>query len=210
MCHAEVSREKQRDPTLTILWWILALDVGGAPQKIGPEALSFLHFDEDDEAPGADVLFPHGYSQIFEHPAINPATLLELRLGAEAVQVTTNTSGGGGSSTIRVSTAAGDVVDADYCVCTLPLGVLKAGKCTFVPQLPEWKVRSIEALGVSLLNKVVLRFERPFWPVTAATARKWLESNHHPQASGCPHFELSLGRAKLRGVARCLLSPTAY
>ena len=39
--------------------------------------------------------------------------------------------------------------DALYCICTLPLGVLKANSVEFAPSLPEWKTKAIRALPVS-------------------------------------------------------------
>ena len=37
---------------------------------------------------------------------------------------------------------------------TVPLGVLKGGKISFQPALPEWKKQAIRNLGFGLLNKV--------------------------------------------------------
>lgn len=61
--------------------------------------------------------------------------------------------------------------EADVCLCTLPLGVLKetlnnpegSNAPTFEPQLPEWKLDAIRRLGFGTLNKVVLIFPHIFW-----------------------------------------------
>ncbi|CAM9671334.1 unnamed protein product, partial [Phaeothamnion confervicola] len=55
--------------------------------------------------------------------------------------------------------------EADFCVVTLPLGLLQArrGGVVFEPELPEAKRRSIARLGFGLLNKVALLFPHVFW-----------------------------------------------
>ena len=55
-------------------------------------------------------------------------------------------------------------MDADRVIVTVPLGVLKAGTIAFDPPLPEEKQQAIERLGFGLLDKVVLKFDQPFWP----------------------------------------------
>jgi polyamine oxidase len=42
--------------------------------------------------------------------------------------------------------------------------VLKAGTIAFDPPLPEKKQQAIDRLGFGLLDKVVLKFDQPFWP----------------------------------------------
>jgi monoamine oxidase len=56
------------------------------------------------------------------------------------------------------------VWEGDRAVITLPLGVLKHGSVAFDPPLPAAKQGAIARLGVGLLNKIVLGFERRFWP----------------------------------------------
>lgn len=55
----------------------------------------------------------------------------------------------------RVSCESGKSIEADAVVCTVPLGVLKRGKISFDPDLPEEKKQAIDALGYGLLNKVI-------------------------------------------------------
>ncbi|RDW78093.1 hypothetical protein BP5796_05945 [Coleophoma crateriformis] len=57
----------------------------------------------------------------------------------------------------------GDVVEADYIVSTIPLGVLKQQDIQFEPKLPEWKTGPISRIGFGVLNKVVLVYKEPFW-----------------------------------------------
>jgi monoamine oxidase len=55
------------------------------------------------------------------------------------------------------------VLHCDYCVCTVPLGVLKQNTIEFIPAFPPARIKAIEAMGFGLLNKVVLKFDRCFW-----------------------------------------------
>ena len=48
---------------------------------------------------------------------------------------------------------------------TVPLGVLKHDGIEFVPGLPERHDQAIDRLGVGVLSKTFLLFEKPFWPV---------------------------------------------
>lgn len=79
--------------------------------------------------------------------------VLRVARSPSGVEVEAEVGGGGG----RVS------VQADVCICTLPLGVLKAGDVTFDPALPESKREAIERLGFGCLNKVLLVFPSAFW-----------------------------------------------
>jgi hypothetical protein len=51
------------------------------------------------------------------------------------------------------------VLECDYCVCTVPLGVLQQRKIDFVPPLPPERQAAIDGIGMGLLNKIVFRFD---------------------------------------------------
>jgi monoamine oxidase len=63
----------------------------------------------------------------------------------------------------------GNVVECDYAIVTVPLGVLQgraaASTIEFAPALSDAKRRAIATLGAGTENKVVMRFEKPFWPI---------------------------------------------
>ena len=58
-------------------------------------------------------------------------------------------------------------IDADKAIITVPLGVLKAQTIQFSPPLPAHKIASINRLSMGLLNKIILTFNKPFWPIEA-------------------------------------------
>ena len=61
----------------------------------------------------------------------------------------------------------GESLSADRVIVTVPLGVLKAGAIDFDPPLPFSHRGAIDALGMGLQDKLVLRFEKPFWSTSA-------------------------------------------
>lgn len=67
------------------------------------------------------------------------------------------------SAGVRVIAQNGEEFVAEMCIVTLPLGILQNGDVEFVPQLPPWKHDAIHNMGFGLVNKVVLRFDVPFW-----------------------------------------------
>jgi monoamine oxidase len=115
--------------------------------------ISATMWDEDDGFAGADVILPAGYDQILPQLARG----LDIRFG-EMVQSIAYDSDG-----VSVATANG-TFRANQLICTLPIGVLKAGSVTFDPPLPSVYQHSIQALGLGHVTKLALRFDAPFWP----------------------------------------------
>jgi len=64
---------------------------------------------------------------------------------------------------VRVETATG-TIEAQYCLLTVPLGVLHAGSIAFVPALPPAKQTAIAGIGVGVVNKIALAFKRGALP----------------------------------------------
>jgi polyamine oxidase len=121
-----------------------------------PEQLSLASYNQEGGYAGDNVLFPDGYARIPEHLARD----LDVRLGR---RVTLIEYGGHG---VTVTTDRGRF-DADRVIVTLPLGVLQNGNVEFDPPLPAGKRAAIDRLGMGLLDKVVLAFNKPFWPEDA-------------------------------------------
>lgn len=118
-----------------------------------PERLSLTAFEEEEEFDGEQRVLPGGYVGIIEGLARG----LDVRTGHTVRRITW------GPREVRVECAQGTFT-ADQCVVTLPLALLRAGRVQFEPALPASHRAVIEALGVGLLEKVALRFDRPFWP----------------------------------------------
>lgn len=113
--------------------------------------LSAWSYDEAGAFGGGDALFPQGYDQLASHAAQG----LAIRLGARLTAVRATRDG------VRLTFADGTQTEADAMVCTLPLGVLQSGDVAFDPPLASDRQAAIDSLGMGLLNKCWLRFDRP-------------------------------------------------
>jgi monoamine oxidase len=94
-----------------------------------------------------------GYRRLTEPLAAG----LDIRFATEVTAVETGARG------VRVTTARGDTHEASHAVLTVPLGVLKAGSIRFEPPLSPGHLRAIGALGFGRMEKLAMRFARPFW-----------------------------------------------
>jgi monoamine oxidase len=115
--------------------------------------LSAWYFDQGKDFPGDEAVVTPGFGPILAHLAQG----LDLRLG-EAVTAIAPTATG-----VEITTTRG-THSADHVIVTLPLGVLQSGRIRFAEALDRKRQRAIDGLGVGLLNKCVLRFDRAFWP----------------------------------------------
>lgn len=120
----------------------------------GSAEVSAWSFDDHQEFDGSDVLFPSGFDQIVQHLARG----LDIRTG----QIVTGMAPDGVG--IRLRLEGGGVARADRVVLTLPLGVLKSGDFAFGAPLAPARQEAIETLGMGVLNKCWLRYERVAWP----------------------------------------------
>lgn len=65
---------------------------------------------------------------------------------------------------VKITIENGNTFFADAAIVAVPLGVLKSNTITFEPRLPKWKEEAIADLGVGIENKIILHFEKVFWP----------------------------------------------
>ena len=122
--------------------------------------LSAYWYDASKAFAGQDALFAKGFHVITDYLAQG----LSIKLG-QAVQTIHWQS-----QPLRVITQHGEF-KADQVLVTLPLGVLQAKRVQFLPDLPNSKQTAIAKLGMGVLNKCYLRFNKVFWP----TDVDWLE-----------------------------------
>lgn len=124
--------------------------------KGGPiEDLSAVLFNADKAFDTPDVVVTTGYDKI-----LGPlAEGLDIRLSHIVGGISYEKGEG-----VAVETDKG-TFEADYCICTVPLGILKAEKIAFDPPLPQRYRQSIEKVGFGSVTKLALKFEEPFWDV---------------------------------------------
>nr|XP_015880626.2 polyamine oxidase 2 [Ziziphus jujuba var. spinosa] len=118
------------------------------------ETISLKCWDQEELLPGGHGLMVRGY-----HPVVNTlAKGLDIRLGHRVTKIVRRFNG------VKVTVEDGRTFVADAAVVAVPLGVLKAKTIKFEPKLPDWKESAISELGVGIENKIVLHFEKVFWP----------------------------------------------
>lgn len=67
------------------------------------------------------------------------------------------------SENVKIVCENGSVYYADHVICTIPLGVLKeTSKVLFDPELPQYKLESIDRLLFGTVDKIFLEYDRPF------------------------------------------------
>ncbi|XP_010551427.1 PREDICTED: probable polyamine oxidase 2 isoform X2 [Tarenaya hassleriana] len=118
------------------------------------DTISAKCWDEEELLRGGHGLMVRGY-----RPVINTlAKGLDIRLGHRVTKIMRDYKG------VKVTTENGDTFVADAAVIAVPLGVLKAGIVEFEPRLPNWKQEAIDGIGVGIENKIILHFDKVFWP----------------------------------------------
>lgn len=145
--------------------------------------MSAWSIDDNAEVEGDDLLFPGGYGQIADYLA--KGLTIQLNHVVQSVDW-----GGAG---VAVTCANGAKITADRVIVTLPLGVLQRGGVAFTPALPAPKAKAIGTLGMGLLNKHFLRFDKAYWPQDAdwhelmkAQPAKWSQWVSFTKAAGKP------------------------
>ena len=125
-------------------------DASGAAEH---QSLTWLWTQEEyDDHYFGDL--PHGgYSSVVDAMASG----LDVRLGWPAATVAIS------DERVSVASAAGHLETGSHVVVTVPLGVLKSDLLRFAPALPDSRADVIGRLGFGRYEKVVLRFDRPFW-----------------------------------------------
>ncbi len=101
-----------------------------------------------------------------------------------------------GARGVRVTCERGgreETLTARRVVITLPIGVLRSGRPGFSPDLPPWKRRSIEALGMGRVVVVPLLFTDWFWRARRPGLTSWRSHggrvsfwDPHPPGTGMP------------------------
>jgi len=122
-------------------------DYAGDPQEV---ALGSMQQDADFG--GDDATFPGGYNQLTDRLAEG----LDIHLDCVVTRIEHS------DSEVRVFTNRG-IFTANRALVTIPLGVLQRGSITFAPELPPRKRQAIQRLGIGVLDKIYLRFDRAFW-----------------------------------------------
>lgn len=115
--------------------------------------------DAGNEWEGKHTMVVGGFQNVPLGLAIAPSRL-DIRKDTAVKKVSYDPEGINGA---QVECEDGSVVDADYVVSTIPLGVLKHRSIEFQPPLPPAKADAISRLGFGILNKIILVYDHAFW-----------------------------------------------
>lgn len=123
--------------------------------------------DEGEQGEGPEKVITKGYGAVVD------ALLARIRaqpscganavvLNAKVTEIKTVASPAAQRG-VYVKLSTGVAYSGKFGVTTLPLGVLKQGGVKFVPALTTEKQNAVSKLGMGLLNKIVLVYDRPFF-----------------------------------------------
>ena len=143
------------------------------------EDTSARWFFREDGVGNDDHWLPDGYGAIVDHLALE----LDIRTDTPVMSVSWESTG------VTVTTADGDEVGADRCVCSVPLSLLQRDEPALHPGLPERHRRALSRLGMGVVEKVVLRFEDRWWPTPPAGYFRWYDT----PSSWCEWVDLTDG-----------------
>ncbi len=80
-------------------------------------------------------------------------------------------------------------VRVDRCICSLANSVLRAGVPVLSPGLPASHRRALGLIGMDVVDKVLLRFERHWWPTPDSGCLRWSDT----PPNWCEWVDLSNG-----------------
>jgi monoamine oxidase len=115
--------------------------------------LSTHQYDSAKKFGGSEVLFEQGFGVITKFLSEG----LDIKLNQQIHEIQWK------QPKVKVLTQSTEFV-ADYVVITVPLGVLKANRIEFYPDLPLDKKNAMNSLDMGVLNKCYLKFSEVFWP----------------------------------------------
>ncbi len=127
--------------------------------------LSLLDLMYDKSFAGKPHLVVGGYQQFAERLAEDAKSTknFELHLNTIVKKIKNHPK----EKHIEIMVEDGRTFISEAALCTLPLEVLKRSKIIFEPELSKEKKLAFQAFNMGNQNKVLLEFEKPFWPKDA-------------------------------------------
>ncbi|XP_023239948.1 spermine oxidase-like [Centruroides sculpturatus] len=134
-------------------------------------------FGSYTELPGGNVTLPGGFASVLEvliktlpkdcilkqHSVKHIKWKRESKHTEDCSTVAEDCKCQNINKNIEIECTNGKIFYADHAIVTLPLGVLKTeANEIFIPPLPEYKLESIEKLCFGVVDKIFLRYDRPF------------------------------------------------
>uniref|UniRef100_A0A2R5LMK0 Putative amine oxidase n=1 Tax=Ornithodoros turicata TaxID=34597 RepID=A0A2R5LMK0_9ACAR len=120
--------------------------------------VSALQWDQNERFPqfsGQHALVPDGFGALLQGIAQG----LDVRFSHQVTRVDYSCE----DEDVRVWTQEDEKLSADFVLVTVPLALMQEGVITFEPPLPPNKISALEQLGAGIIEKVALKFGKPFW-----------------------------------------------
>ncbi|KAH8814984.1 flavin-containing amine oxidoreductase-domain containing protein [Xylogone sp. PMI_703] len=141
-----------------INWHVANLEYSNAT-TCNKLSLGGWDLDAGNEWEGKHTMVTGGYQQV-PRGLLNCPRPLDVRKKSAVKRITYSQQDSKPSKIVFIN---GEIIEADYIVSSLPLGVLKRQDIEFEPPLPDWKTGAIRRIGFGTLNKVILVYSEPFW-----------------------------------------------
>jgi monoamine oxidase len=187
-----------RVPTDTDLGRIVEISYQGL-NGADPAELSAFSLEEATYAGDGDRDFriDDGYSAWLDLFARDLA--VRLSTPVELIRWTPN-----GSEAV---TTHGEIFRARHLILTCPLALLQQGRPQFIPALPPYKQRVFEQLGSGPVTKVLLHFDRAFWPdemerAYSGATQRFLFRNRAGRSDEKPTLTIYAGASAARALNR--------
>ncbi|PCH42978.1 amine oxidase [Wolfiporia cocos MD-104 SS10] len=117
-------------------------------------------YDPDDGGFGDDnqmSIDQRGFKYFIQAEAAEFLQPEQVKYNATVTKIAYSSDG------VDVTLASGEVLSADYVLCTFSVGVLQNDDVTFDPPLPAWKQEAIQGIVMATYTKIFLQFEEDFW-----------------------------------------------
>ncbi|KAJ5736153.1 uncharacterized protein N7483_001278 [Penicillium malachiteum] len=130
------------------------------------QSLRFFRLEECID--GYNYFVAGTYKRILEQVAKTAQSHADIKLNHPVVNIDTptrKTDTAINENQVTVTTVSGDQFKFDDVVVTCPLGWLKNNTSAFTPELPRRLLQAIDNISYGRLEKVFVKFPRPFWKV---------------------------------------------
>jgi len=131
---------------------LYSCDYGADLISLSTHGLLEASYENDADEDG-DFRIIEGYGQLIDKLAEG----MDIRYKTAVSRINYDESG------VQIYDAHGTEYRTNRAIITLPLGVLQSDSVTFTPQLPTDKTRAIQHIGAAKVNKLILKFNKPFW-----------------------------------------------
>ena len=144
-----MSDDQKRYAAFALTHLLIEIYDAGPPDRMSLDAYVNAPYEE---FAGGNHVVPGGYMQVVDALAEG----LDIRRGQPVSKIAHDAQG------VTVTTPSGEL-RGSHAIVTVSVGVLQSGWIEFDPALPEDKLGAINRLDMGNLEKVILRFDEPFW-----------------------------------------------